>query len=101
MSRPFGRDQFLTREERKLATRAVVIADQAMLELLCAHCRHSDRIAGADCLRPVDAEGKRVARIDLAEPAVREAFAWLYDRDLARIVTDDEGGQIIVLTKGG
>lgn len=90
-----------TRQERELACRAVAIADNACAELLRAHCRPSSHLVGIeDCLRPVGADGKRVARVDQAEPAVREAFGYLYDRGRVRIVTDDEGDQIIVLTKG-
>lgn len=89
-----------TRAERELAVRAVAIADDTMTETLRAHCVPADMAGVQDCFLPYGADGTRVERVDQAEPCVIEAFSWLYDRGLARIVADARGRQIIVLTKG-
>ena len=93
-----------TRAERELALRAIAIADRLMRARLHEECfPASEFIKGAvrECLRPKSAaEDKPTPRVDWATPLIREAFAWLYERDLARIVTDKHGNQIIVLTTG-
>jgi hypothetical protein len=87
--------------DKAQVARAFELADDSMREQLQAHCQPAAHLAGlTGCFYPCGADGKAVHRLDEAEPPVVEAFTWLYDRGQARIVSDRNGHQIIVLTKG-
>lgn len=82
----------MTHEE--IVARAFEIADESMLELIAGH---------AVAIRPqlyglVDENSREVATLDLADPAIQEAFEWLSLRGVAELVTDDRGEIISLKT---
>lgn len=64
------------------------IADQAMAELLLAHCVHGD---AEGLLGLCDENGSEVRALSQADPAIREAFEWLSLRGRARLERDGCG----------
>jgi hypothetical protein len=80
----------VTHEE--IVARAFEIADESMLELIAAHA-----VPLKPCLYGlVDENSHEVATLDVADPAIQEAFEWLALRGIAELVTD-ECGEIIKL----
>ncbi|MGE0370818.1 MAG: hypothetical protein AB7Q01_02900 [Gammaproteobacteria bacterium] len=75
-------------EADPICARAFEIADQAMAELLLAHCVHGD---AEGLLGLCDENGGEVRTLVKADPAIREAFEWLSLRGQARLERDGCG----------
>jgi len=83
-------------EADRICARAFEIADQAMGELLVAHCVHGD---AEGLLGLCDENGGEVRALSQAGPAIREAFEWLSLRGQARLERDG-CGECIRFTSG-
>jgi hypothetical protein len=81
--------------DRALAVRAIEIADQSMVELLCCHSVRSDALVPVFGLSAED--GTEVESIAEADPGIQEAFEWLQLRGLAELVEEPGHGEHIVL----
>lgn len=81
---------------RVMQMRAFNIADEAMLDMLQAHCVYEDAPLGV-VLAPVDPQGNRVQRIQDAERAAQEAFAWLRARGFAGTTRSPRGYLLITV----
>lgn len=82
----------MTHEE--IVARAFEIADESMLELIAAHAvAIAPRLYGL-----VDENSHEVASLDVADPAIQEAFEWLALRGVAKLVTDMRGEIIELAT---
>lgn len=71
-----------------MTARAFQIADQAMTELLLAHCVHGYE---EGVLGLCDENGVEVATLTQADPAIREAYEWLSLRGQASLERDGCG----------
>ncbi|CAB3730667.1 hypothetical protein [Paraburkholderia rhynchosiae] len=74
-------------KHEEIVALAFSIADESMVELIRAH---------AVSLEPnlfglVDENCHEVAALDIADPAIQEAFEWLSLRGMAELATDERG----------
>ncbi|WP_213308243.1 hypothetical protein [Paraburkholderia sacchari] len=77
-------------KHEEIVALAFCIADEAMLELMKTHGVQIE----PDLYGLVDESGGEVPTLDLADPAIEEAFEWLALRGLAELVTDEKGAAV-------
>lgn len=83
----------------RMFTRALEIADEAMMDQLLCHSLPDEAIRSGfgGVLALTDEDGDVVRALSDADPAVQEALEWLLERKLAELITADDGAECIYL----
>lgn len=92
-----GMEIVVAREIGTTPVNAAAIADEAMLGLLESHTRRGDEFGILRLL--VDEDGGEVDLLDLADPAIQDAVAWLKPRGLVDVVTEPDGREVVVMVE--